>query len=40
MIGLFAFTVVSAMLVVLRTRLELARSDIRVLRRRALERAA
>jgi len=40
MIGLFAFTVVYAVLVVLRTRLELARADIRALRRRALERAA
>src|SRR5215213_3272557 len=40
MIGLFAFTVVYAVLVVLRTRLELARADIRALRRRALERSA
>ena len=40
MISLFAFTVVYVVLVLLRTRLELARADVKMLRRRALERAA
>ena len=40
MISLVAFTVLYVVLVVLRTRLELARSDLRLLRRQALERAA
>jgi heme exporter protein C len=40
MVALVAFTVVYAVLTTLRTRLELARADIRALRRRALERAA
>jgi heme exporter protein C len=39
MISLVAFTVVYVVLVTLRTRLELARADVRALRRRALERA-
>ncbi len=38
--SLAAFTVLYAVLVVLRTRLELARADVRLLRRRALERVA
>jgi heme exporter protein C len=40
LISLVAFTVLYAVLVTLRTRLELARADVRALRRRALERAA
>jgi heme exporter protein C len=40
MIALVAFTLVYVVLVMLRTRLELARADLKALRRRALERAA
>ena len=40
MISLFAFTLVYVVLVTFRTRLELARSDLKALRRQALERAA
>jgi heme exporter protein C len=40
MISLVAFTILYVVLVVMRTRLELARADLRALRRRALERAA
>ena len=40
LISLLAFTVLYAVLVTLRTRLELARADLRLLRRQALERAA
>jgi heme exporter protein C len=39
-IALFAFTLVYMVLVTFRTRLELARADLKMLRRRALERAA
>ncbi len=38
-VSLVAFTVLYAVLVLFRTRLELARADLRLLRRRALERA-
>jgi heme exporter protein C len=40
LIALVAFTLVYVVLVVLRTRLELARADLKMLRRRAFERAA
>ena len=40
LVSLAAFTVLYVVLVLLRTRLELARADLRALRRRALERAA
>ena len=40
LVSLIAFTVLYVVLVVVRTRLELARSDLRLLRRQALERAA
>jgi heme exporter protein C len=40
LISLGAFTVLYVVLTLLRTRLELARADLRLLRRRALERAA
>ena len=40
LISLFAFTVLYVVLVLLRTRLEFARADLRLLRRQALERAA
>jgi hypothetical protein len=40
MIALVAFTLVYVVLVMLRTRVELARADLKLLRRRALERAA
>jgi heme exporter protein C len=40
MIALVAFTLVYVVLVMLRTRIELARADLKLLRRRALERAA
>jgi hypothetical protein len=40
LVSLVAFTVLYLVLMVFRTRLELARADLRALRRRTLERAA
>ena len=40
LVSLAAFTVLYGVLVLLRTRLELARADLRLLRRQALERSA